>query len=241
MRISSFSTATSRRAQGRSTLTREASSQGGTTLRAHIVPAALLAFVGATFVGATGARAGFVNDDNRGSFRVDLRGNALGLEPPGLPFSENTVQDTRAGTVALTGTSGRLTTIGFEPLSTTGWREVIINATANARADLKVSLLQCDGAATPIPGFTNLIPLAGRVDISAIDVEAVPCLLSVHTAQFHLASAVDGGKGRGARCGEGSRAGGRPSSAAVSAAMTPLAPELLTITSSRPRGRQFFR
>ena len=59
MRISSFSTATSRRAQGRSTLTREASSQGGTTLRAHIVPAALLAFVGATFVGATGARAGF--------------------------------------------------------------------------------------------------------------------------------------------------------------------------------------
>ena len=185
MRISSFSTATSRRAQGRSTLTREASSQGGTTLRAHIVPAALLAFVGATFVGATGARAGFVNDDNRGSFRVDLRGNALGLEPPGLPFSENTVQDTRAGTVALTGTSGRLTTIGVEPLSTTGWREVIINATANARADLKVSLLQCDGAATPIPGFTNLIPLAGRVDISAIDVEAVPCL----QVQLHLSDA----------------------------------------------------
>ncbi|MDP2342189.1 MAG: OmpA family protein [Deltaproteobacteria bacterium] len=135
-----------------------------------------LVVVIAALLGGSEVQAGFVNDDNRGSFRVDLKGSALGLEPPGLPFDENTVQDTRVGTVALVGTSGRMTTIGVEPLSTTGWREVIINATANSRADLKVSLLQCDGAATPIAGFTQLIPVAGRVDISAIDAEETSCL-----------------------------------------------------------------
>ena len=136
---------------------------------AHLSLATLL-------LAAPAVHAGFVNDDNRGSFRVDLRGNALGIEPAGLPFSENTVHDTRAGTIALVGNSGRLTTIAVEPLSTTGWREVVISASANARSDLKLSLLQCDGAGTPIAGFQNLIPVAGHVDISALDLQQNPCV-----------------------------------------------------------------
>ena len=124
---------------------------------------------------AVSAHAGFVQDDNRGSFRVDFLGNGLGLEPEGLPFQENVRQDPRTGTMTLEGTAGRLTTIGVVPTSFQAWRQVLITASANARNDLRVSLLEC-GSAAVVPGFFQVVPVAGRVDLSSLTADDFDCL-----------------------------------------------------------------
>jgi|GEM_PF-258842 len=124
------------------------------------------------------ARAGFTQDDSRGVFRVDLKGNALGLQPPGLPFQDGVVQDTVGGTMRLTAvrTTGRFTTTDIAPASFVAWSRVSLRATANARSDVRVSILRCDGAATPVAGFTDVIPTAGSVDISALDAVDLDCI-----------------------------------------------------------------
>ncbi len=134
-----------------------------------------------TILEAAIAIAGYTQNDNLGTFRVDFNGNQQGIVSQSDPLRSNIDVDVVAGKAKIASgfNSGFFTTAPIQPASFSSWDKIKISPLVmSTQNDIKGSLYTCDPVPIFIAGFSvpAVFNAAKEINISSLNPVLYPCV-----------------------------------------------------------------